>query len=281
MLAAASLLVACGSTTRGDTVRAGQSVTPAGGSGGSFKVLGHRPTPIVYRPLGLSRRRKVPLVVALYGATGCPQCMEGLTKFEGVAREHGFVVAYPGSDTDPPWHSTADISYFRTLIDRVTKSENIDPKRVYVAGFSAGGRETYYAACKLSSRIAAIAVVSSVMRGYPCRLSHPISELTIGGSTEPLAYGNARLPSLAQVAARWRVLNGCPAHTPAHKSQVANVSRQTWGFCKGGSVVAVYLVQGGRHNWPRTSGLAPSDPDGHWDASTGIWSFFAAHPLRH
>ncbi len=285
VLLAALALGACG-TNSGDSASAASrasassaAVAAAGGSDSSFKVIGPRPATIVYRPPGLSRQQKVPLVIGLYGATGCPQCMEGLTKFEGVAREHGFVVAYPGSNTDPPWHSTGDIGYFRALIDGVTKSQNIDPKRVYVAGFSAGGRETYYAACKLSSKIAAIAVVSAVMRQYPCPLSHPISELTIGGSTEPLAFGNARLPSLAQVAAHWRSLDGCSAQTTLHKSQVANVTQRTWGPCRGGTVVAYYLVQGGTHNWPGTYGVSPSAPDGQWKASEGVWSFFAAHPF--
>jgi polyhydroxybutyrate depolymerase len=277
LLGIALLLVGCSATKTTSTSR---SVTAPGGSPDRYKVIGPRPATIVYRPAGLSRRHKVPLVIGLYGATGCPQCMEGLTKFELVGRRHGFVVAYPGSNTNPPWHSPGDIHYFSALIDRLRRTQNIDPKRIYVAGFSAGGREAYFVGCKLSSRIAAIAVVSSVMRQYPCPISHPVSMLTIAGSTEAI-NGTPTTPSLASAAVRWRTLDGCPSLMTARRSQVADVTQQTWGPCQGGSTVAIYVVQGGHHTWPGTYGLAPSDPDAQWKASEGIWSFFAAHPLVH
>jgi polyhydroxybutyrate depolymerase len=249
------------------------TVTPAGLSSVS------RPSPIVERPPGLSG--KLPLVVALYGAGGCPQCMEGVTNLESLARQDGFVVAYPGSTTDPPWNSPSDLSYVSSFIDGVIASDNIDPQRVYLTGFSAGGRATYEYGCALSDKLAAIAIVSSVMRSYACPLHHPLSELAIVGSTEHTAlYGNANgIPSAGATAARWRSRDGCPATGVASMSTAGLagvVQRQQWGPCVDGSQVGLFVLAGGYHTWPGTS--SAHFPDTGYNASQAIWQFFA--PLR-
>jgi polyhydroxybutyrate depolymerase len=206
--------------------------------------------------------------------------MEGTTKFEHLARQNGFVVVYPGSGQNPPWHlPTQDVAYLRSLIKRLTRTENIDPKRVYITGFSATGREAYFMGCMLSDQVAAIAVVSSLMHGYTCTLSHPVSELSIFGTTEPVpTHGTATIPSEYLTAARWRRLDGCPSDAGASTTQVGPVVQQQWGPCAEGSAVALYAVQGGHHAWPGAYGETGADAPGVYNASQAIWSFFAAHP---
>jgi polyhydroxybutyrate depolymerase len=240
--------------------------------------LSPRPQAIVYRPPGLSRSRPVPLVVAL--ARSCTQCMEGLTKFEHLAGANGFVVAYPGSGQNPPWHAPVqDVAYLRSLIGHITRTENIDPKRVYIAGFSATARETYFMGCQLSDQVAAIAAVSTVMRGYTCTLTHPVSELSYVGSGESvLMQGAPKIPSEPATAARWRALDGCPAGAKPTTTQVGPVTQQLWDLCAEGSAVGLDIVQGGHHAWPGAYGETGADAPGVYDASKAIWSFFAAHP---
>jgi polyhydroxybutyrate depolymerase len=237
-----------------------------------------RPASIIYRPPGLSLAAPVPLVIALYGDGGSPQNMEGQTHLEGVATEHGFVVAYPGSVTSPPWNSPNDLDYISSLIDQVVASQNIDASRVYVTGFSAGGRMAYYVGCMLSAKVAAVAAVSSVMRGYTCSLARPVSELTIiGGAETVLVNGRAPdFPSAATVASQWRALDGCPAGQPA-VTQVGPVTQQTWGGCTSASAVGLYVVAGGRHYWPGQYGAPGPDAPGQYSASEAVWAFFAAH----
>jgi poly(3-hydroxybutyrate) depolymerase len=207
--------------------------------------------------------------------------MEGVTNFESLARQQGFIVAYPGSTTNPPWNAPADLSYLRSFIDGVISSENVDPSRVYLTGFSAGGRATYQYGCALEDKLAAIAIVSSVMRGYPCPLHHPVSELAIVGSTEHTAlYGNSTgIPSAAATASRWRALDGCGG---AGLQQLTNVGlngivhRQQWGPCVDGSQVGLYVLTGGYHTWPGTS--SAHYPDSGYNASLAVWQFFS--PLR-
>ena len=237
-----------------------------------------RAAPIVYRPPGHGSA-KLPLVVALYGFGGCPQCMEGVTGFERLAQQQGFVVAYPASTTNPPWNAPGDLAYLRSFIDQVIRTDGIDASRVYLTGFSAGGRAAYQYGCALSDKLAAVAIVSSVMRGYACPLRHPVSELAIVGSTEHAAlYGNSNgIPSAASTAARWRRMNNCPAAiTPRLSSAGAGglVSQQLWGPCADGSRVALWVLSGGYHTWPGTS--SARYPDSRFDASAAIWQFFSS-----
>ncbi len=269
MLALSAIAIGAASAT---------SLADPGGPTPTATPSGTRPDPIIYRPAGLSTAQKVPLVIGLYGATGCPQCMEGLTHFEAVADEHGFVVAYPGSVmvNGAPWQSSDDIPYISSLITQIEASQNIDPTRVYVAGFSGGGRFAYQVGCALSRQVTAIAVVSGAQRPYSCPLSHPVSVLAIMGSTEIGLTGNPAtgLPSAYTVEKWWRMRNGCSQ--PIRRAFVAPLTEETSGSCVDGSTVGLYIVQGGQHTWPGCScKLAPSDPDSQWNASEGIWSFFS------
>ena len=278
-LALLGALAAVGVVLAGGGTRAALNLIRHGTASPAAQVAAvNRPAPIVYRPAGYGSR-KLPLVVALYGAGGCPQCMQGVTDFERLAATEGFVVAYPGSVTSPPWNSPTDLGYVRAFIDRVVSSGGIDPSRVYLAGFSAGGRATYQYGCALNGKLAAIAVVSSVMRGYSCRLRHPMSELTIDGSTEHTAlYGNdTGIPPAAATAQRWRRMDGCAkAITPAlSRGGSGGLVRQTlWGPCANGSRVGLYVLAGGYHTWPGTS--SARGPDRLYDASMAIWQFFAS-----
>lgn len=256
----------------------GASLADSPGPAPTGTPSGTRPDPIIYRPAGLSAARKVPLLIALYGAAGCPQCMEGLTHFEAVANEHGFVVAYPGSVmvNGAPWQSSDDIPYIGSLITQLEASQNIDPTRVYVTGFSAGARFAYQVGCALSRQVTAIAVVSGAQRPYACPLSHPISLLMIAGSLDAGLNGNPAtgLPSANTIEGWWRLRDGC--RQPIQRAFVAPLSEETSGPCIDGTTVRKYIVQGGQHTWPGcTCKLPPSDPDSQYNASEGIWSFFS------
>src|SRR5437773_1561304 len=61
-----------------------------------------------------------------------------------------------------------DVGFLKAVIDRVSKQLPVDQKRIYIAGFSDGGRMAYHAACQLSSTIAAIGVVSGSLLDDHC-----------------------------------------------------------------------------------------------------------------
>jgi|HubBroStandDraft_4_1064222.scaffolds.fasta_scaffold262721_2 polyhydroxybutyrate depolymerase len=239
-----------------------------------------RPAPVIYRPANLSLEKSVPLLVALHPSGGSPGLFESTTGLDAVADRYGFVVAYLGSlaPASPAWllvDMPSNLAYVSAEIKSLTTSENIDPKRVYVTGFSAGATMAYFVGCRLSSQVDGIASVSGAMRFVdPCHVSHPLSELEIIGTKDLIPPGgSARLLSDAQVAARWRLLDGCSAHSSA--AVKGPVEEVTWSRCEGATGVALYVIEGGTHQWP---GPEASGSDSQFPAAQAVWSFFAAHP---
>jgi polyhydroxybutyrate depolymerase len=257
------------------------AVAPADATTSTCAGQGVRPAPIIYRPGWLSPTAQAPLVIALHGSPGTPTTMQGTTHFEQVADEHGFEVAYLGSPCPASWKNVAvDDPYISSEIDQLVGAGNVDPRRVYVSGVSAGGYITYFVGCGISSKVAAIAVVSSAMLNVvkTCQLSHPVSELTIIGTSDAIPInGGPNLRGAAPTANLWASLDGCTgARSIAQLTPATQAT--TWNSCTDGSAVGLYVIQGGHHAWPGTYGLAASDPDAQYNASEGIWAFFAAHP---
>jgi dienelactone hydrolase len=168
-----------------------------------------------------------------------------------------------------------NLAYISSEIRSLTVSENIDPKRVYVTGFSAGATMAFFVGCQLSSQVGGIAPVSGAMRFTdPCQIAHPVSELEIIGTSDAIPLnGSARLLSAAQVAARWRTLDGCSFQSGRAVMGPAYVD--TWNRCNGGSGVELYVIQGGTHQWP---GPGAEGPDSQVRAAEAVWAFFATHP---
>lgn len=282
-LIVAMLLGGCGSSSGGQQtgmITGGTSQPPAETGTIPGSTSGVRGPPIIYRPPSLSRSQKVPLVIALHGGMSGPQNMQGLTHFEELGDQHGFVVAYLDSSSQTnPWNPrTNDLAYVSATIDRLESSENIDPNRIYMTGFSAGGNETFRSACYLSKKLAAVAIVAYDFGGalyHTCHPSRPVSELLIIGNRDGVRFTGVpgRAGSAYQTTAKWRTFDGC-SPTPVRSQQVSTVLQQTWTACTDRSAVGLYVIEGGGHDWPPFGPGAPPD----YSASAAIWAFFAAHP---
>jgi len=83
----------------------------------------------------------VPLVVALHPSGGSPAGFLRTTRFDSVADAHGFVVAYLATlpPRSPAWRGVdrrRNLAYISSEIKTLIHEQNIDPRRVYVIGFS-------------------------------------------------------------------------------------------------------------------------------------------------
>jgi polyhydroxybutyrate depolymerase len=237
--------------------------------------------PIIYRPPAVQQASvgRLPLLIVLQGSDGSPSAMVSLTGMDQVAAQHGFVAAYLATATPAhPWSTTADLAYISSMIDQLVATENVDPRRVYVTGFSAGGYASWQAGCRLSQKVAAIAIVENAMNGTlyaSCSPLRPISELLIIGTGVPILYSGVpgRLPSAYETTARWRELDGCSSR-PSQSSQAGPIDTWTWSSCTDHSSVGLDVIQGGAHTWP---GPPASGPDSQLDASEAVWSFVSGH----
>jgi polyhydroxybutyrate depolymerase len=267
-------------TPRAPTPTAIATATPTATISDGSAPGGPRPAPIIYRPPNLTRSKAVPLVIALHASGGTPALFEAKTGWDSVAAAHGFVVAYLGSAA-PAWKDPSNVTYISSMIDQIKASQNIDPRRVYVTGFSAGAYISYSVGCRLSNQVAAIAPVSDGMVSQSCHLARPVSELTIIGTNDLIPLQGVVLrsgttfPAATAVAQRWRGLDNCSGQSP-NTSRVGPVTQQTWGSCADGSAVGLYVIQGGIHTYPGAAGT-PAGPDAQYNATNAIWAFFAAH----
>jgi polyhydroxybutyrate depolymerase len=303
-VAAALVLVLALTGCRGGSTAASTSAPvsaptvalPAGTSTGSLTVGGRARSYRVHRPAGLTGR--APLVVMLHGGFGSADQAEGAYGWDALADRAGFVVVYPDG-VDRAWNvgggccgvpgrsGIDDTSFVSAVVARVRAGVPVDDRRVYATGISNGGMLAYRLACD-TSLFAAIGADSATQLGAcpsPRRISvihlHGTADRNIpypGGRGDGVAHIDG--PAVPDVVAGWRRIDGCSAPTVTTVAAVTT-SRAA---CPAGRAVELVTIAGAGHQWPgatsrpaveKVLGLDP--PSTALDATTTLWTFFAAH----
>jgi polyhydroxybutyrate depolymerase len=271
---------------------------------------------------------ELPLVFDLHGSGGNGRQQALHSGLSAQADRHGFILANTNggiADSDSPadkfyWHvpgvplfdnlqmpanAADDVQFFRDAIPQLGLRVCIDLRRIYVAGFSGGGRMASALACELSDRIAAIAPVAGLRAGVPsagdfkvpdtstCQPHRAISIMTFHGVRDPTnrfdGDGTPRWGYGVPVALeRWRRLNGCRGD-PSAQEVSAHVTTVTYLGCRDGAELLLYrtdapIEHGGGHIWPHPGTAeqafaAALEQVDQLDASALIWEFFARHHL--
>ena len=142
----------------------------SGASRGVVTVNGVDRTYELYVPESVAGADAVPLVIALHPFASSGKAWRALTGFDALADEHGFIVAYPDA-ADLDWNDGSaqaagwtglepgdDIAFMKALIDHLAAEYPVDPARVALVGFAAGGTFAYRAACEIPERFDRVAV---------------------------------------------------------------------------------------------------------------------------
>jgi len=271
----------------------------------SLVVGGRERSYFVYRPPGLSRANPAPLVIVLHGGFGSGLQAERSYHWNAEADRGGFVVVYPdgfrrswnagGLCCGPAYRTDSDdIGFLTRLIETVRGAENIDAKRVYLAGISNGAALAYRYACEGPYPIAAIGSVSGGT-AVACPNPHPLSVMEIHGLDDrniPF-MGGIGSKAFAQVAwlpvertlAAFRRANHCNAPS-AHEN--GPVRTETSRCAQGRAVVLITIADAG-HQWPGARphrGIVASlilrldPPSTALDATGTLWDFFHSHPAN-
>jgi polyhydroxybutyrate depolymerase len=246
----------------------------------------------IYVPASYSGQA-VPFILNLHGYGSDMTQQEAYGNFRPIADTANFIVVHPNGTFDGSfkryWNflgmsTIDDVGFLSALIDTVKASYNIDLNRVYSTGMSNGGIMSYYLACNLSGRIAAIASVTGTMTPAMkdnCNASHPTPAMEVHGTADPVVpyNGNSTFIPIDSVVDFWRSFNNCntnPVVTSIANTNTSDGCTATrYDYLNGtsGSKVVFYKITDGGHTWPG----APIDvgvTNHDYDASSEIWRFF-------
>jgi polyhydroxybutyrate depolymerase len=209
--------------------------------------------------------------------------------FKELADANGFLLVTPngsGPGDDTSWNAggccgfaAADMvdeaAFVRQMLSDLGTLVNLDPRRIYAAGFSNGAMLVYRLACEMSDTFAAVAPLAGTLFYTPCQPQQPVSVVHVHGLSDtvvPFAGGGDLLsggfPPVEQGIATWAQLDGCSSAAQVEQ-QAGGITHTAYTSCQSGSAVELYTVQVLGHGWPSAA---------EFPASQVIWDFFLAHP---
>lgn len=146
----------------------------------------------LYTPPGQSDG-PMPLVVMLHGCTQTPDDFAAGTGMNQRAREQGFCVLYPeqAQDANPSlcWNwfehnhqqrGRGEPALIASMTQAVMQQQRIDPRRVFIAGLSAGGAMAAIVAAAYPEIFAAVGVHSGVPTGAASNVSEAFMVMRSG-----------------------------------------------------------------------------------------------------
>lgn len=256
---------------------------PPGVSDRPLASSGGQRTYRLFVPSGYDGRARLPLVLDLHGSGGTAEGQAGTSRFEALAAREGFLVASlqasPG--TGNRWNVPItgdrpdDVAYVSDVIDDIAAYVCTNLARVYATGFSGGARMSSLLACKLNTRIAAIAPMAGLRWPAPCE-GRAIPVLTLHGLADPQntydggveGRGGEWVESVPEALEGWAEYNRCDPDV-LFEDPPGPLSRMHYEGCRDGVEVHMIRIDGLRHQWARDE----------VDATAEMWAFFRGYSL--
>jgi poly(hydroxyalkanoate) depolymerase family esterase len=283
----------------------------AGSYQGAAGTRGYR----LYVPTGYVGQA-VPLVVILHGCTQSAEDLANGTRLNLLAEDETFIVVYPeqasAANRSRCWNwfkaahqrrGAGEPSLIAGITQTIMTTYNVDPRRVYVAGMSAGGAMAAILAATYPDLYAAVGVHSGLAPGVARDFHSGLAAMQHGGPDHTNGKSNAQPTSIPlivfhgdrdstvhprngeQVLAH-AIGNASGSTEPrvsVTRSQVTigrSYTRTLYRDAAGNVVAEHWLVHGAGHAWSGGSAAGSfTDPWGP-DASREMWRFFQEHPKR-
>ena len=249
----------------------------------------------------------VPLLVMLHGCTQSPDDFAAGTRMNALAETHACLVVYPeqpaSANAQKCWNwfvpddqerGRGEPALLAGITRQVMRDYRVDPRRVYVAGLSAGGATAAIMAAAYPDLFAAVGVHSGLARGAARDLKSALSAM-LQGETVSAARDGRPVPTIVFHGTVDKTVNprngdrvvaqalagavGLQKRTEQGKAGDGHAFERTLYVAADGTVVLEHwAVQGAGHAW---SGGSPAgsftDPKGP-DASHEMLRFFLANP---
>ncbi len=273
-------------------------------------------------------QQTVPLVIMLHGYGGNSSYSMRETRWSAKADVERFAVVYPDAtrrypDQAPsllnnpqawndgsgrfhaPGREVNDVEFIRRLIAELTKQHPIDPRRVYVTGFSNGASMALRVGAELADRVTAIAPVAGASWLDSVQPVRGISLMYLTGTADPLNpleggvprlgrmprsqnSGDSASPtskpknSLEVLMAQWSHALRC-ATAPTADATVNGVRTRRYSACRDEAEVAFVTIESLGHVWAGGASQLPEamvgKPTDKLNATDAIWDFFRAKSL--
>ena len=254
------------------------------------------------------QEQRLPLIVMLHGCTQSPDDFAAGTRMNFLAEEQNCFVVYPeqpsGANQSKCWNwfRTSDQrrgggepSMIAGITRQIMRDHVIDPKRVYVAGLSAGGAAAAIMGATYSDLYAAVGIHSGLACGAASDLPSAFAAMRQGGGSKAVADGKTSVPTIVFHGDRDTTVH--PKNGDQIIEQSARATRPTTKVLRGrvphghaytrtilidgaGRAISEHWnIDGAGHAW---SGGSPTgsytDPQGP-DAAREMLRFFLEHSL--
>lgn len=227
--------------------------------------------------------KPVPMLINYHQIMGSAADWVNDSKIGKVALADGAISIYPDGAESPgmgqawnvgPCCTTADDTTFtRHFVKELTEKACVDPKRIYVAGWSMGGGMSNYAGCFLADIIAAGApsafdlAQEAIDKG--CKPARPFPVLNFRSTNDGVVNYNGGLSQIISsmpitfmgakgTLAKWVELDGCTGEPKKTNKTIngGNYDCEIYETCQGGAQVGLCSM-----NIDHNEG----DPDMAWD----------------
>lgn len=251
----------------------------------AVSVDGVRRTYRSIAPLHVTSR--LPLLVVLHGRGESGSVVASQSGFVGLVEQRRAILVAPDGEQHS-WNAghgccgvagsrgVPDVRFVAAIVADAARRWPVDARRVYLVGYSNGGKLAYSEVCAHPTLFAAVATYGAVPLS-PCNPGTAAVPflLAAGSADRVLPFGgkpgeNPPLPSVPQALAWLRAQDGCLASPRTGRDGSAAV--QQWRGCTGAAEVESVVYPGHGHAWP-AAGISGGSPA----AATVMWAFLSRH----
>ena len=243
--------------------------------------------PSIYQP-----SQPTPLIFNLHGRTSTAWQQMWYGDFRDIADTANFIIVHPQGLLDNTgvthWNlgqsNIDDIGFLNSLYSHLVSNYNINLDQVYSTGMSNGGYMSYYLACNMNDKIAAIASVTGAMGSFTqlnCNPNHPTPVMEIHGTADFTVPFNDIINGIEY----WRDYNNCNliADTTLipdlNFGDLSTVEHIVYNNGDNGVTTELFKVINGGHTWPG-SNLSTGVTNYDINASIEIWKFFSRYDIN-